>query len=65
MPTFVYKAINAKGDTIKNKVETGSKRILVRLLKANDLTPIEVQQVVARKGRRVKNQKRNINNFNQ
>ena len=63
MPTFVYKAKNAKGDTIKNRVELGSKRILVRLLKENDLTPIEVQQVAAKAGRRSKNKKRNVNDL--
>ena len=63
MPTFVYKAVNEKGDTIKNRVETGSKRILIRLLKANDLTPIEVQQVAAKTGKKVKNRKRNINDL--
>ena len=63
MPTFVYKAKNSKGDTIRNRVEMGSRRILVRLLKENDLTPIEVQQVAAKTGRRTKNKKRNVNDL--
>ena len=59
MPTFVYKAKNARGETLRNRVEAGSKRLLVKLLKENNFTPIEVQQVAARVGKNVKNRKKN------
>ncbi len=45
MPTYSYKAVNTKGEVFKNKVESGSKRILVKMLKDNNYTPIEVVQV--------------------
>ena len=61
MPTYTYKAVNMKGEVVRNRVESGSKRILVRLLKDNDLTPIEIQQVGAR-GSSPRNKKRkNVN----
>ncbi len=61
MPTYLYKAVNTRGEVVRNRVESGSKRVLVRLLKDNDLTPVEIQQVGAR-GIATRNKKRkNIN----
>ncbi len=61
MPTYVYKAVTSKGEVLRNRVEAGSKRILARSLKENELIPIEIQQV----GARNKNQKKKRRNSNQ
>lgn len=45
MPTFTYKAINSKGETVKNKVEAPSKSALVKSLKDNHLAPIKIEEV--------------------
>ena len=45
MPEYIYKAVTDKGQIVKNKVDDSSKMNLIRKLKSNDLTPIEVIQV--------------------
>ena len=60
MPVFVYRAITDKGLIIKNKVEEASKQALLKRLKNNGITPIEVIQV-AYKGQSKK--KRNVTNI--
>ena len=45
MPEYIYKAVTDKGLIVKNKVDDSSKMSLIRKLKNNDLTPIEVIQV--------------------
>ncbi len=53
MPEYVYKAVTNQGQIVKNRVEAASKNNLVKVLKHNDLLPIEVVQVSyrSRKGR--------------
>ena len=58
MPTYIYKAVNREGYVVRNRVESGSKRMLVRLLKQNEFTPIEIQQISARKLSTKRNKKR-------
>ena len=45
MPVYVYKAVTDKGLIIRNKVEEGSKQELIKKLKNNGITPIEIIQV--------------------
>ena len=45
MPTYVYKAATKRGVIVRNKVEANSKQSLIKLLKQNDLLPIDVEQV--------------------
>ena len=49
MPVYVYKAVTDKGLIIKNKVEEASKQTLIKRLKANGITPIDVIQVAYKK----------------
>ena len=35
MPTYVYKAVDKNGLIVRNRVEEGSKLVLIRKLKAN------------------------------
>ena len=53
MPEYIYKAVTTQGQIVKNRVEAASKNNLVKVLKHNDLLPIEVVQVSYRskKGR--------------
>ncbi len=60
MPVYVYRAVTDKGLIVKNKVEEANKQTLVKKLKNNGITPIEVIQV-AYKGQVKK--KKNITNI--
>ena len=62
MPEYVYRAVTDKGLIVKNKVEDVNKQTLVKRLKSNDLTPIQVVQV-GYIGKKVKKKKRNITNM--
>ena len=61
MPTYMYKAINEKGVIVRNRVEEGSKLILVKKLKSNGLFPIAITQTVARKSKATKKKKNTSN----
>ena len=60
MPVYVYKAVTDKGLIVKNKVEEPSKQDLIKKLKNNDITPIEIIQVAYKKKTR---QKKNVTNI--
>jgi len=62
MPTYNYKAVTRTGLVVKNKVEASSKQSLMKAMKDNDITPINVQQVsyTGRKRYTPKKQKKNI-----
>ena len=60
MPVYVYKAVTDKGLIVKNKVEEPSKQDLIKKLKNNDITPIEIIQVADKKKTR---QKKNVTNI--
>lgn len=58
MPEFVYKAIDKNGIVLKEKIQEKSKNSLVKRLKQNELTPIDVVQTSFSSGQHRK--KRNI-----
>ncbi len=62
MPEYIYRAVTDKGLVVKNKVEDSSKQSLIRRLKGNGLTPIQVVQV-GYIGKGVKRKKKNVNNM--
>ena len=62
MPEYVYRAVTDKGLIVKNKVEESSKQSLIRKLKHNNLTPIQVVQV-GYMSKKQKKKKRNISNM--
>jgi len=63
MPTYIYKAVNRKGMIVRNRVEEGSKLTLIRKLKANGLSPISINQTIARSFQPASKKKKNINNI--
>lgn len=62
MPVYVYRAVTDKGLMVKNKVEEANKQTLVKRLKNNGITPIEIIQV-AYKGRQSTKKKKNVTNI--
>jgi len=62
MPEYVYRAVTDKGLIVKNRVDDSSKQALIRRLKHNGLTPIQVVQVGYMSKKQKKN-KKNINNM--
>lgn len=62
MPEYVYRAVTDKGLVVKNKVEDVNKQSLIKRLKSNGLTPIQVVQV-GYMSRRPKKKKRNVANM--
>lgn len=63
MPTFKYRAVNEEGVIVQNRVDEVNRKSLIRKLKRNSLTPINIVQVnnsFIKKAN--KKQKRNINN---
>ena len=60
MPTFVYKAVTSKGDIVRNRVDDINRKNLIRKLKNNNLTPINIVQVDRIVSRSKQKQKRNI-----
>lgn len=46
MPTYQYKAITPSGQIVKNTVSGISKTELVNKLKANNLTPVNIEQAI-------------------
>ncbi len=62
MPEYVYRAMTDKGLVVKNRVEEANKQSLIRRLKHNGLTPIQVVQV-GYMSKKQKRTKKNINNI--
>ena len=61
MPEYVYRAVTDKGQMVRNKVEEASKQSLIKRLKHNGLTPIQVVQVgYMSKSQRKNKKKKNI-----
>lgn len=62
MPEYVYRAVTDKGQLVRNRVEESSKQSLIKMLKHNGLTPIQVVQVgyMSKAKRKVKKRK-NVN----
>ncbi|MBO4293057.1 MAG: type II secretion system F family protein [Clostridia bacterium] len=67
MPTYNFKAVTKTGLVVKNRVEASSKQSLMKSMKENNITPINVQQVsyTARKRYTPKKQKKNISNIDE
>lgn len=63
MPEYVYRAVTNKGLIVKNKVEDVNKQSLVKRLKSNGLTPIQVVQVGYMAKKTTKRKKKNIANM--
>lgn len=64
MPIFVYRAVTNNGTIVRNKVEDINRKSLIRKLKRNNLTPINIVQVKRITSRGSQKQKRNINDVN-
>ena len=62
MPVYVYRAVTDKGLIVKNKVEEPSKQTLVKKLRENGLTPIEIIQVAFKSKTQTK-KKKNVTNI--
>lgn len=62
MPVYVYRAVTDKGLIVKNKVEEANKQALVKRLKNNGITPIEIVQV-AYKSKSQTKKKKNVTNI--
>lgn len=62
MPTYVYRAMTKTGLIVKNKIESPSKQNLLKLLKSNELIPIDVEQI-RYIGKQQKKAKKNIANI--
>lgn len=62
MPEYVYRAVTKQGQIVKNKVEEASKGSLIKKLKRNNLTPIEITQI-SYIGKKTRVNKRNVINI--
>ncbi len=63
MPTYNYKAVTKTGLVVRNRVEAPSKQSLMKAIKENDLTPINVEQRSYRSRSNKAKQKKNISNM--
>ena len=65
MPIYIYRAITKDGQVVSNKVEAFNKYILLKKLKENGLSPIEVKLPAHTQNKKTVNkQKRNIESNN-
>ena len=62
MPLYVYKAVTAKGQIVRNRVEEINRFVLLKKLKSNNLMPIKVTQIQMNKkaSRGMKKQRKNV-----
>lgn len=60
MPTYSYKAVTRQGVIVRNKVESASRQGLIKMLKNNNLIPIDIEQISYMSKRTPKKQKKNI-----
>ena len=60
MPTYSYKAVTKQGVIVRNKVESASRQGLIKMLKNNNLIPIDIEQISYMSKRTPKKQKKNI-----
>lgn len=59
MPEYIYRAVTAKGQIVRNRVEDVNRNTLIKKLKNNGLLPISITQVAYR-SKKTKMNKRNI-----
>lgn len=64
MPIFVYRAVTQNGTIVRNKVEDINRKVLIRKLKNNNLTPINIVQVNRLVSKNKQKQKKNMNDIN-
>ena len=64
MPIFVYRAVTENGTIVRNKVEDINRKNLIKKLKSNNLTPINIVQVNRIVKKSKQKQKKNINEVN-
>lgn len=64
MPVFVYRAVTENGTIVRNKVDDLSRKSLIKKLKRNNLTPINIVQVNRTISKSKQKQKRNIKDVN-
>lgn len=64
MPTYTYKAVTKTGLVVKNKVEMPSRQMLIKALKENNITPINIEQMSYKSGQK-KKQKKNVANMDE
>ena len=62
MPLYIYKAVDKKGQLVRNRVEEANRYILLKKLKKNGFMPIKVTQIrmTGRSNKIGKKQKKNI-----
>lgn len=62
MPLYIYKAANAQGQILRNRVEELNRFVLLKRLKNNGLMPIKITQIRRKKTRNsiLKKQKKNV-----
>ena len=63
MPEYVYRAVTTRGQIVKNKVEEASKQVLIKKLKSNGMTPINIVRVAHITKRVKKKAKKNVSNI--
>ena len=64
MPTYVYRAMTKSGLIVRNRIEAPSRQNLLKMLKGNELLPIDVQQI-RYIGKQQKKTKKNIENIDE
>jgi type IV pilus assembly protein PilC len=62
MPVYVYRAVTKNGLLVKNRVEAASKQVLMKKLKENELTPIDILQTAYKSVAPKKVKKKNTTN---
>ena len=60
MPTYIYRAMTETGLIVKNKVDVGSKQQLIKMLKANKLLPINIEQIAYKNKQLTRKKKKNV-----
>ena len=66
MPLYIYKAVTANGQVVRNRVEELNRFVLLKKLKNNGLMPIKVTQIQlsSKASKTMKKQKKNVESSN-
>lgn len=66
MPLYIYKAVTANGQVVRNRVEELNRFVLLKKLKNNGLMPIKVTQIQmsSKASKTAKKQKKNVESSN-
>ena len=66
MPLYIYKAVTANGQVVRNRVEELNRFVLLKKLKNNGMMPIKVTQIQmsAKASKTAKKQKKNVESSN-